>query len=211
MTGVHWRKSACKFCPFALANAASRRETFERYATEEPEASDLALTMEHVALALNPSQALVGRYRLVDLLEAARYRDVVARFRKQLPQLGYALYEVRRILRAQKDDPTKMANASRSVTRVAEGTADEMRDRLYEVAKAGVVEVSSVDGIDRAYIGGQTFPTAEHFFVAAPAVVDDKAAGNFEAWWADLVSSASLFDLPHRLHVAWLRLPFVSF
>ena len=81
-----------------------------------------------------------------------------------------------------------MSNASRSVARVAEGTADEMRDRLYEVARAGSVEVSSVDGIDRAYFRerGQTFPTAEHFFVAAPAVVGDKAAANFEAWWAEL-------------------------
>ena len=188
LTGVHWKKSACKFCPFALANTASRAETLERYATEEPEASDLALTMEYVALALNPNQALVGRYRLVDLLETSGYAEVVKRFRSQLPKLPHALYEVRRILRAQKDDPAKMANASRSVRRVAEGTADEMLDRLYEVADAEGVDVSAVDGVNRAYVRrrGHAFPTAEHFLVAAPAVVLDKAADNFEAWWAEL-------------------------
>jgi hypothetical protein len=194
LTGVHWKKSACKFCPFALANTTSRAETFERYATEEPEASNLALTMEHVALALNPNQALVGRYRLVDLLEAGGYTEVVERFRSQLPELPHALYEVRRILRAQKDDPTKMANASRSVRRVAEGTADEMLDRLYAVAEAESVDVSNADGVSRAYVceRGHAFPTAEHFFVAAPAVVLDKAADNFETWWAELDSEGLL-------------------
>ena len=178
LTGVDWSKSACTYCPFALQNKASRAVVFERYRHEEPEAANLALLMEHVAVALNPAQKLMGTKALRDELVKAGYPDVVERFDAELEAMPFALYEVRRILRGRKDDPTKFANASRSVRQVATGTRAEM-EALEEMVRER----------------GDTFPTVEHFFAAAPAVVADKEVAKFESWWNELVTDATVVEL----------------
>lgn len=57
--GTSVGRSACTFCPFSFANKSSRAENFARYA-EAPEVGARTLLMEHLALALNPAQGLVG-------------------------------------------------------------------------------------------------------------------------------------------------------
>lgn len=182
VTGVAWEKSACVYCPFALANREGRARVLARYAAD-PAAGVETLMLEHVALALNPAQGLVGGKRAVDMVRAAGHRHVLDAFEGALAASEYAVYEVRRVLRPRADDPTKQANASRSVRRWATGTRAAMTALLAETA-AGSVEVAD-DGIARAYLRrrGASLPTGEHFLVAAPAVVADKEAPRFEQWW----------------------------
>lgn len=60
-------KSACTVCPYSLQNRVSRSAVLNRYAAE-PAVGAHALLMEHLALAPNPAQGLVGGRRLVDLV-----------------------------------------------------------------------------------------------------------------------------------------------
>jgi hypothetical protein len=175
LTGVYWTKSACTYCPFALQNKASRAVVFERYRHEEPEAARQALLMEHVAMALNPSQKLMGTKALRDELVREGYGEIVKAFDAWVVTLPHALYEVRRILRGRKDDPTKFANASRSVRKVATGSRDEL------VAQERTVRER-----------GETFPTVEHYFVVAPDKAFDKQVERFEAWWTEAGAPVTL-------------------
>jgi hypothetical protein len=185
VTGATWEKSACTFCPFALANKAGRARTLARYA-ETPAAGVETLMLEHIALTLNPAQGLIGGTRAIDVVREAGYTHVIDAFQEALEASESALYEVRRILRPHKADPTRMANAARSVRRVANGTRAAMLDLLE--GTAGDVLETGADGIARAYLRrrGATFPTAEHFLVVGPSDVADKESKHFDQWWADL-------------------------
>lgn len=188
--GVAWEKSACVFCPFALSNKAGRTRVLKRYA-ETPAAGVETLFLEHVALALNPAQGLVGGKRAYDIVLEAGLNHVVDEFMDHLGQQRHAIYEVRRILRPRKDDPTKMANAARSVRRHSSGTRGQMLRTLSATASLESLDVGE-DGIVRSYLRrrGATFPTTEHFYVVAPDVVDDKQHEKFEQWWTDLMAAA---------------------
>lgn len=183
--GVAWEKSACVYCPFALSNKAGRARVLARYA-EDPGAGVQTLMLEHVALALNPKQGLIGGKRAVDVVREAGHDHVLAAFADELDDTEHAVYEVRRLLRPSKNDPTRMANAARSVRRLETGTRDAMIDLLADTA--GDELIVGDDGIARAYLRtrGEVFPTGEHFLVAAPAVVDDKQHDRFDQWWEEL-------------------------
>lgn len=122
----------------------------------------------------------------VDAVRAAGHTGVLGAFEDALAAQEHAAYEVRRLLRPRKDDPTRSANAARSVRRMATGTREEMVDLL--AATAGDALVVGEDRIGRAWLRtrGVVFPTGEHFLVVAPAVVLDKQADGFEGWWAGL-------------------------
>lgn len=185
VTGAAWEKSACVYCPFALANKTGRARTLARYA-DTPAAGAATLMLEHVALALNPAQGLIGGQRAYDVVRDAGHTHVLDAFHSELDAAEHAVYEVRRVLRPRKDDPTRMANAARSVRRLATGSRADMLD-LLEGTATGLLDTGE-DGITREYLRrrGTMFPTGEHFLVAAPAVVDDKQHDSFEAWWAAL-------------------------
>lgn len=192
--GVEWEKSACVFCPFALANKAGRARVLARYA-EDPDAGVQTLMLEHVALALNPAQGLIGGARAIDVVRAAGHAHVIDAFERARDEQEHALYEVRRILRPRKDDPTRMANAARSVQRIAVGSRAYATLLLRDAGAAvkGADLIVGDDGIERVYMRtrGATFPTREHFFVIAPAVVADKEHEKFDAWWAALDAPAA--------------------
>lgn len=190
VTGIAWEKSACVYCPFALANKAGRARVLARYA-DDPGAGVETLMLEHVALALNPAQGLIGGTRAVDVVRDAGHTEVLAAFQERLDAAEHAVYEVRRILRPSKKDPTKQANASRSVRRLATGTRAAMLDLLD--ATAGTDFVTGDDGIARAYLRtrGAVYPTGEHFMVVAPAVVHDKESEHFDRWWDALPDTAT--------------------
>lgn len=192
-TGVG--KSACTFCPFAFANKSNRAEIFARYAAD-PAVGAQTLLMEHLALALNLAQGLVGGRRLIDLLRADEMTGVLDAFDDVLAAQPHALYDVRRILRPRKNDPTKLGNAARSVRVRMRGTREEMDailTRLTEEERAqGVLEREvSADGIVRLYRHrrGPVFPTIERYFVVAPALAADKEHDNFNQWWAGALAA----------------------
>ncbi|WP_344866678.1 hypothetical protein [Planomonospora alba] len=54
--GVDWARSACRYCPFALTGNDGRTRTLPRYIAH-PDQGMLPLTMEHLAVALNPRKA----------------------------------------------------------------------------------------------------------------------------------------------------------
>ncbi|MFE5703256.1 hypothetical protein [Rhodococcus koreensis] len=192
-TGVG--KSACTFCPFAFANKSNRAEIFARYAAD-PAVGAQTLLMEHLALALNPAQGLVGGRRLIDLLRADEMTGVLDAFDDVLAAQPHALYDVRRILRPRTNDPTKLGNAARSVRVRMRGTREEMDAILTRLSKEeraqGVLEREvGADGSVRLYRHrrGPVFPTIERYFAVAPALAADKAHDNFNQWWASALAA----------------------
>ncbi|MHD0294319.1 hypothetical protein [Rhodococcus qingshengii] len=196
VTGSSVGKSACFYCPFAFANRANRREVFARYAAD-PAVGARTLLMEHLALALNPAQGLVGGTRLIDLIRAEGMTDVLAAFDELLAEQEYAFYEVRRILRPRIADPTKLGNAARSLRIRTRGTRTLLQGTLDRLAAQGEAQrkVKSIVGEDKImrlyqYQRGATFPTVERFFVVAPALALAKEADNFDTWWAEALAVA---------------------
>ncbi|QHE73678.1 MULTISPECIES: hypothetical protein [unclassified Rhodococcus (in: high G+C Gram-positive bacteria)] len=192
-TGVG--KSACTFCPFAFANKQNRSEIFARYAAD-PAVGAKTLLMEHLALALNPAQGLVGGRRLIDMLRAQEMTGVLEAFDGVLAAAPHALYEVRRILRPRKSDPAKLGNAVRSVRIRGRGTEASLHtvlDRLAAEGKAkGLIERQvGEDGIVRVYQHrrGPLFPAIERYFVVAPALAAAKEHANFDLWWAEALTA----------------------
>jgi len=160
-----------------------------RYAAE-PTVGAHALLMEHLALAPNPAQGLVGGRRPVDLVR--EHGELGAVLDADLDQRDHALYEVRRILRPRKADPTKLGNAARSVRirgRGSRGAMDGLLRRLAdEGIRKGLVEAEAgEEGILRVYQHrrGPVFPTVEWFFVVAPSLAHEKEHERFDQWWAD--------------------------
>ena len=150
--------------------------------SETPEAGVQTLMLEHVALALNPTQGLIAGKRAIDVVREAGLEQVLERFERELDATPHTIYEIRRLIRPQKLDPTKMANAARSVRRLTSGSRSKMIERLSNLGHDVVV---GEDGITRLYTQtrGETLPAREHFFVVAPAFVHDKQDKNFESWW----------------------------
>lgn len=194
-TGVG--KSACTFCPFSFGNKSGRAVMLERYA-DEPAVAARTLLMEHLALALNPAQGLIGGKRLIDLIRAEKMTGVLGAFDTLLSQQTHAIYEVRRIISARKGDPTKAGNFDRSLRLRSTGTRDEMQFHLDRLAADGAAKgltttIIGDDGIMRLYQyqRGATFPTVERYFVVAPALAPRKEKVNFDKRWAAHVTSAT--------------------
>lgn len=184
--GVTWEKSACVMCPFALATSSGRTATFARF-RQDPTAGAFALMLEHTAVALNPTQGLIAGDRLYDAMAADRAMDeILSLFHAELDATTHALYDVRRILRPRKDDPTKLANAARAVTTIATGARHAMVELL--TSAAGTDVVSHADRVVRRHIRHRTaeLPSVEHFHVVAPAGVLDKQQQKFSTWWTNL-------------------------
>lgn len=190
-------RSACFYCPFSLGNKASRAQMLARYAAE-PEIAARTLLMEHLALALNPAQGLIGGKRLIDLIRAENMTGVLGAFEDLLGQQRHAIYEVRRIISARGGDPSMAGTVQRSLrTRYtgARKILEHVIDRLAAegAAKGAITAVTGDDGIRRLYQyqRGSTFPTIERFFVVAPALAPSKERAGFDARWAELVGDAT--------------------
>ncbi|MFI6290070.1 hypothetical protein ACIBEJ_00710 [Nonomuraea sp. NPDC050790] len=193
--GVAWIKSACTFCPFAMTSAAGRRRTVARYIANPAEAM-LPLMMEHVAVALNPRQGLIGGERLADLLTADPAASGLLReFSRSLDEQQWALYEVRRAFRARKGNPMAMANAVRSLVRLDIGERAGMVKELRARARSAGATLAADGEHHRAWIRrrGTAFPCVEELLTIAPAVAADKVGPGFdEAWEQGLRGSPQL-------------------
>lgn len=192
LTGVHWPKSACTYCPFALCNTVGRQRVLDAYHAE-PAAGVQALVLEHIAVSLNPRQGLAAGQRLSSLLAASgQHHHVLDAFTAELDQMPWRIYEVRRVIRPHAGDPTKAANASRSLRAIAAGGRTQMHTTLHELVRARDAAIENDGGIERAWLRrrGATFPATEHFFVAAPAGPDDKEGRGFQAGWRTATQAA---------------------
>lgn len=191
--GVDWNRSACTFCPFALATEKGRAATLSRY-RDEPTAAVDALVIEATSVAVNERQGLLGQRRLADILAAAGMTEILTAAEDRLHSMPHAIYEVRRIVPARAADPTKAGPVWRSVVRRATGARTEM-DRALTAMPGRAV--TSASGVTRMVVRSREdhpgFPQLEHFYVVAPAVVEDKARPGFEVSWRAATESQQLF------------------
>lgn len=180
---VEWLKSACVYCPFALSNKAGRQRALMQYRENVKAAVD-ALFVEHVSLSLNPRQGLNGDVRLRDLITADGNLAALQGLQERLDTTPHAIYEVRRVLRPRNGDPTKLANASRSVRRVTKPEARELAVMRLGWLE-GEIEIGRYMARAWQHRRIDTFPSVEHVYVVAPAVVADKTDPKFEGWWRE--------------------------
>ncbi|WP_286131885.1 hypothetical protein [Mycobacterium sp. IS-1556] len=190
-TGRRWSKSACGFCPFAMATASGRQALLERY-RREPQAGAQALFLEFVARSLNDRQTLITGGSAAALVDAAGLTEVQERYQALLADQPHALYEVRRLTRRSSKRPHGRGITARSVRAVAHGTREQMTSQL--AAQPGEHHAGP-DGITRHVLRarGAELPSLEHFYVVCPAVVEDKARPGFEEWWQEATSDDVLF------------------
>jgi len=177
--GVTWPKSCCTYCPFALANRAGRTRVIDAF-RDDPHAGITGLIMEHLAVSLNPRQGLMAGERLADLLAAAGLDHTLALFHRELTQVEWRVYEVRRALL-----PGGRGRAVRWLRAHAAGTRTQMAAELARIAATDGLCISADDGIERAWVRrrGAHVPTAEWFYTAAPAGATDKEGPGFAAAW----------------------------
>lgn len=174
-------KSACVFCPFSFARADVLRR-YRRF----PDAAAYALFLEHVSLALNPRMTLFKNQALWDVIKADGNSEALCRATAQLDSCEWALYRVQRLWYGRKAEPAKKGLAYRKTIAAAKGSRAEMLALLYQQASDYGVPVLKEAGSCRVYLRrpDQTYPTAEDFFVAAPATVADKCRASFDhRWW----------------------------
>ena len=180
VTGRHWQKSACSYCPFQFSSRASRSDALERY-RHDPDAAVQALYLEHIAACLNPRQSLLAQGRLIDLVSDAGLTEVLDRFTHHVAAQQHALYEVRRVATPRRATTPAIA---RSVRRLDTGSAAALDDALIRLPAQ---METTPDGITRAWRRrrDETAPWAEHFYVVAPsAAIADKQRPGFEALYA---------------------------
>jgi hypothetical protein len=181
-TGAHWIKSACVYCPFALANKAGRERVLPMY-RDDLDSAVRALFVEHVSLQLNERQGLNGPTRLIDLLREDGNQAALDGLEDRLDRTPHAVYHVRRIIRPQEQDRTKVSNYSRSVRQVTPAVTRVQAKHFLHDEYPGELQPDGQSSIVRRR--GEVLPAVEELYVVAPTVVTDKQERNFETWWAD--------------------------
>ncbi len=198
--GIVWRKSACRFCPFARINhdPMARQKQF-------PQQTAQAMFTERLSLAMNPRGQLFKNQPLYQIVAQSGNEQAIDHFNLLLSQQQWAVYRVRRIYNAKaiydKDagrkrligrDPTKKGTAERCVEQLSvHPTSDQAILSLGQLAAHHSVEPYQVHGLWYAKMAecSTTYPTSEDFFVAAPSRVETKArygVDKFDLKWADM-------------------------
>lgn len=179
--GIVWKRSACVFCPFNNLNdnAISRHK-------EHPQKVGDALLLEHVSLALNPRATLYRDRSLIQITIDSGNRPALDAYRERLAGKSWAVYRVRRIY-------SRKAKADRAVERVAVyPTATEAVQCLNVISASRAIQIEELRGIKYVFLEKRSetvFPCREEYFVAAPAVVEEKARFGlawFEKKWTAL-------------------------
>jgi hypothetical protein len=181
-TGAAWIKSACTFCPFALTNCEGRARVGVM-AIAEPASMAQALATEYRSIALNPSQGLMAKGSLLDMLRRSgrTYMAALQEFGMTLAGGEWRIYEVQRVIVPARSNPAKTF-LSRSVRSIAAGTRSEMHSELEELAAAEGIAVETGElAVHRAYMSrrGDGVPAYERLYVVAPAGVQDKESKAF--------------------------------
>ncbi|MFG3438404.1 hypothetical protein ACGF0J_14265 [Nonomuraea sp. NPDC047897] len=196
--GVVWPKSACVQCPYAFSLAEGRDRTIPRYLANPYEAL-LGLTMEHLAVAVNPRQGLLAGEQLYDLIASTPGSGpLLDMFERRLSNLPWAVYDVRRAMAAKPGDQMARGQTYRSLELLVEGTRAEAFTHLYRAAHLLGRQVETDGRHHRVWLRTRNlyYPCVEHALVVAPALAHDKTFKTFEkAWLAGLNGPAQLtFD-----------------
>ncbi len=196
LLGVHWPKSACVRCPFGFSITKGGRERTIPRLLRNPGEAIGALTMEYLAVAVNPRQGLLAGKQLYHLLaKTPGSHELLAMFEAHLDQLPWAIYDVRRAMSAKPGDGMKRGTTRRSLHRLLEGSRADM---LAQLSRAGRLLGRRVETDGRHHrVWWRTrnlyFPCVEHALVAAPALATDKTNKTFNtAWTAGLSGPAQL-------------------
>ncbi|MGV0654934.1 hypothetical protein ABQE48_13800 [Mycolicibacterium thermoresistibile] len=182
--GTSWAKSCCTFCVYAISTAAGRANMVERY-RQEPLAGAEAMFMEAVSRRLNERQTLIAGSSVAEMVSQAGLIEVELAFQRLMDEAEFAVYEVRRVTPRSRGGGKGIT--ARSVRRLATGSRADMDAHLAELP--GRRDIGT-DRIVRHRIA--TADNCEHFYVVAPAVVDNKQRPSFETLWAQ-ANSDSLF------------------
>jgi hypothetical protein len=198
--GVLWRKSACRFCPFARISPdlIARQKQFPRQTAQ-------AMFTERLSLAMNQRGQLYKNEPLYQIVAKSGNDQALSHFNQLLREHAWAVYRVRRIYNAKAiyeqhgtkkrlvgRDPAKKGTAERCVEQLSvHPTSDQAILRLGELGAKHLVEPYQVHGLWYAKVAecSTTYPTSEEFFVAAPSRVETKARygiGKFDLKWAGL-------------------------
>ena len=169
--GIWWRKSACVFCPFNRLSPAK----IERM-REFPDEVGQGLAIEYMSLCLNYRGTLYAKKSLMEVLMQAGATDVISRCLSTMEQTTWAVYHVRRVY-------SRKGSADRSVQTVAHGTKGEMLGHLFGMPG---VTLETLRTITYGWVRRRepdVYPSAEEFYVAAPAYVQDKAGHHGFDWF----------------------------
>ncbi len=180
-TGVAWIKSACTFCPFALANKEGQGRVLDMLSCE-PNSGIGALIMEYRSISLNPTQGLIKAGSMLDLLrKAGRHNEMLRAWGRSVAAMEWRIYEVQRVAMPTEKDPAKGV-WNRSVRSIAAGTRQEMLNDLQELAAAEGAEVEKDElAVSRVWLTrrNEGFPCYERLYVVAPAGARDKEEQRF--------------------------------
>lgn len=178
--GVHWKKSACVFCPFSNG----KPEVLQRY-IEEPEALEIALQIEFVSLALNPNMALFPSGSLHNAIMKID-PDLVQKTFEAMTKKPWIFYRVQRIKNSK--------NVMRKVTHIKYGSYSEIHAKLLEMAETHNLQITTEANIPRIYVERRgECSNLEDMFVCAPACVQEKARPSFDTAWNNAFNPMSLF------------------
>jgi hypothetical protein len=198
--GVVWRKSACRFCPFARINPdlIARQKQF-------PQDTASAMLTERLSLAMNPRGQLYKSEPLYQIVTNSGNDRALGHFNLLLSQQPWAVYRVRRIYSAKAvyeqngsrkrlvgRDPARKGTAERCVEQLSvHPTSEGAIRKLGEFAVQHSVAPYQAHGLWYVKVGEceRTYPTSEEFFVVAPARVETKArygVGKFDLKWAGM-------------------------
>jgi hypothetical protein len=211
VTGADWQKSACVYCPFARVDAGviARQKQFPDQIAE-------AMVLERISLAMNPRGRLYKKEPLYQIVSNSGNVAAMDCFRARLQSLPWGLYRVRRIYQPKAvydgkgksrtlvgHDGTKKGTAHRCVEKTGEfKNAAEALRHLHHLTEQRGLLVHVLHELSYANVSqcGETYPTTEEYYVAAPALVETKARNgvdSFDESWSDVADLyCGLDDLP---------------
>lgn len=198
--GIVWRKSACRYCPFAriTPDLIARQKQF-------PKDTASAMFTERLSLAMNERGHLYSSGPLYQIVTASNNKEALSHFNLLVEQHRWALYRVRRIYKAKAIyeqngkhkrvvgyDSSKKGPAERCVELLSVyANEQEAIQRIQHLAKEHSLDPHQNHGLWYVKLSerAETYPTQEEFFVAAPARVETKArygVETFDREWADM-------------------------
>lgn len=198
--GIIWRKSACRYCPFAriTADHIARQKEF-------PIDTGKAMLTERLSLAMNERGQLYSRQPLYQIVLNSGNTAAVEHFNREMNGHPWAIYRVRRIVHATAihegegkkrrligHDSTRKGRVDRCVEKLETfPNSATAHLRLREMADQHQVEPHTAHNLwyVRVQARQSTYPTTEEFMVACPAIVETKARhglSHFEQKWAGM-------------------------
>lgn len=197
---VLWRKSACVYCPFNALKA----DGIERLREHSSQAAD-ALMLEFVSLCMNFRGTLYSTSPLYNIVKKNKIDAAVREFENKLASTPWGIYRVRRIY-------SKKGSAERCVEKLEEGSRDSIESKLVKAAMAHALEIKVheklvMHGITYMYLRKRTpdvYPAIEEFYVAAPAVVENKARygiPRFDERWKEFLRTGKIPEPKSKLRL----------